>query len=252
MVKTGVAFGAMGALGGCSLKDGPTSPGSSGTGSRLNFVPPPGGPTKTVAKGTVGLGIGDSNRDAILYLPQSYDPAKPIPLTVLLHGAGGSAEAFYPDYVATADSLGMALLAIDSYAYTWDAILGEFGNDVTFIKGALDWTFDRVNVDRAHFSLYGFSDGATYSLALGRANGDVFRKLGAASPGFLLPHGVVGVPPIFITHGTNDTVLPIDMCSRKIVPQLRSDGYDVTYKEFAGGHTVLGTLRLEMFTWFAA
>jgi len=31
-------------------------------------------------------------------------------------------------------------------------------------------------------------------------------------------------------------VLPIDRCSRRLVPILREDGYDVDYREFDGGH----------------
>jgi predicted esterase len=43
---------------------------------------------------------------------------------------------------------------------------------------------------------------------------------------------------VFVSHGTRDDVLPIDRTSRRIVPALRDDGYDVTYREFDGGHVV--------------
>jgi phospholipase/carboxylesterase len=33
-------------------------------------------------------------------------------------------------------------------------------------------------------------------------------------------------------------VLPIDRCSRRLVPELQRAGYDVTYEEFDGGHVV--------------
>jgi predicted esterase len=33
-------------------------------------------------------------------------------------------------------------------------------------------------------------------------------------------------------------VLPIQRCSRRIVPQLLAEGYQVDYHEFAGGHSV--------------
>jgi phospholipase/carboxylesterase len=33
-------------------------------------------------------------------------------------------------------------------------------------------------------------------------------------------------------------VLPIDRCSRRIVPVLEKRGYDVSYHEFTGGHAV--------------
>jgi predicted esterase len=45
-------------------------------------------------------------------------------------------------------------------------------------------------------------------------------------------------PPVYISHGTRDQVLPIEECSRRIVPELRSEGYKVTFREFDGPHTL--------------
>jgi predicted esterase len=47
-----------------------------------------------------------------------------------------------------------------------------------------------------------------------------------------------GKPRCFISHGQYDPVLPIDRCSRRLVPQLQEAGYDVRYQEFGDGHTV--------------
>jgi phospholipase/carboxylesterase len=60
----------------------------------------------------------------------------------------------------------------------------------------------------------------------------------AFSPGFMAPPGQTGKPRLFVSHGTQDTVLPIDRCSRRIVPLVERAGYDVRYVEFDGGHTV--------------
>jgi phospholipase/carboxylesterase len=43
---------------------------------------------------------------------------------------------------------------------------------------------------------------------------------------------------VYVSHGRDDAVLPIDRCSRRIVPALRAAGYDVTFAEFDGGHGV--------------
>jgi phospholipase/carboxylesterase len=84
----------------------------------------------------------------------------------------------------------------------------------------------------------GFSDGASYALSLGLVNGSLFRHVIAFSPGFMDPPTTSGKPAIFVSHGTADRVLPIDKCSRRIVPLLKSAGYKVDYREFEGGHTV--------------
>ena len=57
-------------------------------------------------------------------------------------------------------------------------------------------------------------------------------------PGFVAQSVPEGRPRVFISHGRSDNVLPIDRCSRRIVPALRRAGYAVDYREFADGHTV--------------
>jgi phospholipase/carboxylesterase len=52
-----------------------------------------------------------------------------------------------------------------------------------------------------------------------------------------------------VSHGTGDQVLPIDRCSRRLVPALQDDGYDVTYREFDGGHEVPRGMRRRAVTW---
>jgi phospholipase/carboxylesterase len=96
----------------------------------------------------------------------------------------------------------------------------------------------------------GFSDGATYALALGRVNGDLFRRVNVYSPGFLIPITPVGKPEFFITHGTQGQVLPIDTTRNVIVPSLRADGYSVEFHEWVGGHGVSAALLEESVQWF--
>ncbi len=45
-------------------------------------------------------------------------------------------------------------------------------------------------------------------------------------------------PPVFVSHGTGDELLRSDKTSRRFVPQLEREGYEVRYREFDGGHTV--------------
>jgi phospholipase/carboxylesterase len=66
----------------------------------------------------------------------------------------------------------------------------------------------------------------------------------------MVPADQRGEPRIFISHGTNDQVLPIDPCSRRIVPQLERAGYDVIYHEFDGPHTVPADIAKAGVAWF--
>ena len=59
-----------------------------------------------------------------------------------------------------------------------------------------------------------------------------------------------GKPSVFISHGTQDVVLPINNTSRVITPRLRAAGYDVLYREFDGPHQLLPEIAREAFAWF--
>jgi hypothetical protein len=41
-----------------------------------------------------------------------------------------------------------------------------------------------------------------------------------------------------VSHGVQVKVLPINRCSRVIVPKLKAANYDVVYREFPEGHCV--------------
>jgi phospholipase/carboxylesterase len=116
--------------------------------------------------------------------------------------------------------------------------MDDFGPDVEFIDRALERTFEMCDLDPARIAIGGFSDGASYALSLGLPNGDVFTHILAFSPGFTAHPSMAGKPRIFVSHGMRDAVLPIDRCSRRIVPQLKAAGYKVDYREFDGPHTV--------------
>jgi phospholipase/carboxylesterase len=107
-------------------------------------------------------------------------------------------------------------------------------------------------VDPARLAIGGFSDGASYALSLGLANGDLFPRVVAGSPGFVVSATPHGRPRFFISHGTSDQILPIDQCSRRIVPRLKSMGYDVTFREFVGRHELPPAIANEALRWMTA
>jgi phospholipase/carboxylesterase len=192
----------------------------------------------------------ERERDGYIYVPAGYSAPRPAPLIVLLHGAGGNARQSIPLLQQFADRSGLILLAPDSRLPTWDVIVEGYGPDVAFIDRALDQTFSRYAVDPAHIGIGGFSDGASYALSLGLTNGDLFTHVLAFSPGFMAPAAQHGAPALFISHGTQDRVLPIDVCSRRLVPQVQRAGYRVHYREFAGPHTVPPEIARAAVDWF--
>ena len=171
---------------------------------------------------------------ALVFVPSSLLPTSP--LLVFFHGAGGSAATSLPLVETAADQHGCLVLLPTSTAPTWDFIAGGWGPDVARIDAALAIVFDRFAVSDAAFG--GFSDGASYALSIGLANGDLAHTLLAFSPGFAVPPDLLGRPRIWISHGTQDAVLPIDRCARPTARSLSQAGYHVNYQEFVGPHTV--------------
>lgn len=210
----------------------------------------PGKPSRPVKPGIQNLGLA-KGKDGILSVPPGYDPKKPAPLILMLHGARGRTEGF-DNFSRTAAEFGIAVLVPDSRGGTWDLVLGGFGPDVAFVDRALEHAFARVAVDPRRFAIAGFSDGGSYALSLGLANGDLFTHVMPFSPGFMAPPGRQGRPPVWISHGTQDPVLPVDASRRRIVPQLKQWGYKVLYREFVGGHELTPDLAREAFRWFVS
>lgn len=214
--------------------------------SRITATPKAG--VKTTAKGEQLLKLDE--RDAVLRVPPNAG-ANPLPLLVLFHGASSSGEIQLHRISAACDAAGLAVLAPSSRGGTWDAIRGTFGPDVAFLNRALARTFELVNIDPRRVIVSGFSDGATYALSLGMINGDYFSKIVAFSPGFYVDGEPHGKAPIYISHGTEDPILPIDRCSRRFVPILKQRGYDVTFREFAGVHEITPAVAKEALEWAA-
>jgi predicted esterase len=231
LLVAGAWLGAAALLPGCGVVPGPTGA------ARLTARPdePPAGTTP--APGTRPLGL-TGTRDALLHVPPGLAPDRAAPLVVSLHGAGGDAEAGLALLRGPADERGLLLLAPASRGSTWDAVGGRFGPDAVLVDRALATVFAAVRVDPERIAISGFSDGASYALGLGLANGTLFRRVVAFSPGFVPDGPADGRPAVFVAHGDTDEVLPIDRTSRRIVRDLREDGYEVTYQEFAGAHAV--------------
>lgn len=195
------------------------------------------------------LGL-DSPRDGLLFVPESYVSALPMPLLVVLHGAGGAADD-WQSYWARAERYGMIVLAPESRGGTWDRVRGGWGPDVEFLDAALTYTFERCRVDSSRIALAGFSDGASYALSLGAANGDLFSHLIAYSPGFYAPgRPTVGRPRIFVSHGRRDGIFPHWLTENLLVPRLEAAGYDVTFRSFDEGHTVPTAISEAAIAWF--
>jgi predicted esterase len=194
------------------------------------------------------LGIADGERDGTVYVPASYQKGVPMPVLVMLHGFSGTAEAVRYTF-PLADEFGVIVLAPESRDLTWGQEIPGFDTDSRFIGMAFRWIADVLSIDPTRVALGGVSDGANYALNMGLAYGDTFNHLLIFSAGTLAPFRKQGKAKIFLAHGTNDVQMPIDRTGRLFAAKLKDEGYDLTYREYDGGHGAPLPVVRESFEW---
>ncbi|WP_342644710.1 alpha/beta hydrolase-fold protein [Mucilaginibacter sp. CSA2-8R] len=191
-----------------------------------------------------------------LHIPPNYDPAKPVPLILLLHGAVGAShfsDALHPDVKneATDDPFYNKLcqsgyLVIMPYGdrdkgFNWAA--NKYGATENFTFDALISIINAVkkvvNIDDNKVFAFGHSDGADGAFAL-----DVYRPTlfaGFVSYNSMLAnlfvhdfyiHNAVN-RPLYLVHSDKDDLRPIQQ-ARVIVQYLDSLKAPVQYHEYLG------------------
>ena len=225
---------------------------ASGEEDPLRLAARPAPPAREGPTGSIEpLGLGEA-RDGAVYAAPAAANGAPRPLLLLLHGAGGSGMRILARMQSEIALPGIVIAAPDSRGPTWDIVRGGAGPDVRFIDGALRAVFGRYAIDRKRIAVAGHSDGASYALTLGLANGDLFSHAIAFSPGFLaLQHASRERPRIFIAHGRADEVLSFDTTRERIVAPLERAGYDVVFRPFDGGHTPKPEIVREAMSWWS-
>jgi len=213
--------------------------------------PPPPAPPGTIVQQPGLFPLPD---DAVAYVPKSAGPDPP--LLVLLHGAGRQRLTMIQHFEAEADKRGIVLLAPTSKRPTWDAVeLGEAmpspdsplanklahlftsSRDEKRVNAAIANLERQVPVDRARIVLAGFSDGATFALAMGLSRNEHFAAVIAWSPGIAIQTDQPARGRrVFVSHGRQDPILKFEVTCGEIVPLLKSEGAEVTFVPFDGGH----------------
>jgi phospholipase/carboxylesterase len=173
-------------------------------------------------------------------------------LVVVLHGAGQTPADALQAFRGGWRAPGLVLIAPKSKGETWSILRSEVDGDLESVNLALAEAYERCDIDRSRIAVGGFSDGATYALTLGVSNGDLFPAIMALSPGGIVAGEQVGVPRVFVSHGTLDTVLPIERAGDAVVAKLRAAGYPVTYRRFRGGHEASLATSSAAVRWFLA
>lgn len=149
------------------------------------------------------------SRTYYLYIPKSYDPARPIPLVMVFHGSGGSGRtiANVTDFNDLADEKGFIAVYPNGIDHRWD---GE--DDVSFVTALIERLMQLRNIDRDRIYATGFSSGGIFTQILACSLSDrisAFASVAATLPANLAPNCQPDNPVSILTiNGTGDRSVP--------------------------------------------
>lgn len=193
-------------------------------------------PASSPAPPPVDKTFGGARPLEMLRVPGSYDPSKPAPLVLLLHGYGvsGTLQAIYFNLATLAEEQGFILAAPDGTLDAkgrrfWNALdFWETGvDDVKYLLGLIDELAASYAIDRKRVYLIGHSNGSAMSYRLACDAADRFAAVVSLGGTFYLDPGKCRpTSPVAIRemHGTADEVLPYE--GGKV--SLPTGGADVT------------------------
>lgn len=157
-------------------------------------------------------------REYILHVPAGYDPSRPVPLVISMHGAGGwpAQQRDISRWGVLADREGFLVVYPGGLARpggrVWQVTPGSgLPKDVQFIADLIDELAARYNIDRSRIYANGLSNGAGMSFVLSCTMSDRIAAVGMVAAAQTLPWDWCAderpVPMITI-HGTEDPVTP--------------------------------------------
>ena len=178
------------------------------------------------------------------------------PTLIMLHGRGADEE----DLVGLAKEYDSRLLVLSVRApypftygggFTWydvgtvgtpDPVM--FRESYRLLSGFVDDALREYPVDPARVFLLGFSMGTVMSFALSLTRPELFRGVIAHS-GYV-PEGThlsfrwreLGNLAYFVSHGTEDPVIPIDF-ARKTKQLFEQSNAHLEYREYVMGHQII-------------
>lgn len=161
-------------------------------------------------------------RKYLLYVPESYDPAKPTPLVLSFHGFADwpahHQEMTHWNKVADENGFIVVYPSGTGLPLRWRAnqVPGEESSrmiEVQFISDLIDKLQDEYNIDPQRIYANGMSNGAGMTFLLACELSDRLAAIGGVAGAYFTPWDDCNpsrpMPGIFF-HGTADKIVPYD------------------------------------------
>ena len=232
---------------------------------RLQLAPPTAPARLTLAheSGSSALRLERGNHRAWLHVPSSardQDTAEPLPLLVVLHGAGKNRfwdlKESVDSWAARAEAHGMAVLFPEALQHTWDFIHSKRTQrrDFDFLEECLSELRRRFSIDERRIALLGISDGGSVALTLATHNPKLFQAALSVSAGFCSspPSATKSGPKLFMLHGSHDSMFQLSRIGLPLRDKMKQLGYDVEHRVGEGhGHVPPGWQEEFLPAWLA-
>jgi poly(3-hydroxybutyrate) depolymerase len=169
-----------------------------------------------------------------VFVPSGVDLAKPLPLVVALHGAGGDENAFMERYAGLykkeAQARGYLAVAVNGRG-PYTGYRGAAERDVLDVTDLVQRLWE---VDPHRVYLMGHSMGGMGTVLVGFDHADRFAAL-APIAGFGQASQLAKAPkmPLFLGQGDRDALVPVEG-ARAFQQAAKTEGRDVEYVEKAG------------------
>src|SRR5262249_21420842 len=180
-----------------------------------------------------------------IYVPKSYDPSKPTPLVLMLHGAVGDERSYFSNLYdpvvikSEAERRGFILATVNGRG-RFAAYRGPAAEDSIEVLKAVRRD---LNIDPARVYLTGHSTGAYGAWLVASLEPDAFAAIAPVSGGApvaddalpALLEKLKGIP-VLIVHGAKDEIVPPEN-SRRMSSAAQKAGLKVTNLELPeSGH----------------
>jgi polyhydroxybutyrate depolymerase len=181
----------------------------------------PGDHTRTVM-------MGERKRTYLVHVPKGYDPKKPAPVVLALHGAAmnGSMMVWFTGLNKTSDREGFIVVYPSGTGtgpfLTWNAggFKGQMAegraDDVAFIGKLLDDLGSVIKVDEKRVYACGMSNGGMMCYRLAAELSDRIAAIAPVAGTIAIEESKPKRPvPVIHFHGTKDTFVPFEMAKGK-------------------------------------
>jgi polyhydroxybutyrate depolymerase len=168
--------------------------------------------------------FGGQTRSYHAHLPGSYDPQKPTPLVVVLHGAGtdGKIMEQFCGMSEQADKSGFIACYPNGTGFapflTWNA--GSFPtaaagakkpDDIGFLRKVLDDVATVANIDAKRVYVVGMSNGGMMAYRAAAEMSDRFAAMASVTGTLVIDSWTPKHPmPVLEIHGTKDGLVPYE------------------------------------------